>query len=105
MNNPAQTKALKKIAKPRAFKQCWCGSWNTWEAYEPAWVGWEIWCYTCGRKDGEVTKRPLQENEGRSGMAVSAEAEFRVYLAGLSLQERRDLLLRIRAGKGMEREA
>ena len=34
-----------------SFKKCAnCGSGDLFKAYDPSWVGWATWCWTCGAK-------------------------------------------------------
>ncbi len=50
----AQLKALQSLGRKVGsyFKACYnCGSYDVWEAYNPKWVGWKHWCYTCGAKN------------------------------------------------------
>jgi len=36
-----------------SFKSCAsCGSGDLFKAYDPGWMGWETWCWTCGLKTG-----------------------------------------------------
>lgn len=52
---------MRQHMKHLGFVQCaHCGDRQLFKAYQPGWMGWEYWCYSCGAKD-ELARPPAQE--------------------------------------------